>query len=50
MAHRYLVRDRAIGRVFLRMLRLPVDERAFFAEPAAQEVGEIPKRPATRRT
>lgn len=29
LAHRYLVRDRAIGRIFLRMLRMPRDERAF---------------------
>ena len=29
LAHRYLIRDRAIGSIFVRMMRLPVSERAF---------------------
>jgi N-acetylglucosaminyldiphosphoundecaprenol N-acetyl-beta-D-mannosaminyltransferase len=29
MAHRYLVRDRAIGGIFVRMMRTPKQERVF---------------------
>ncbi len=31
LAHRYLVRDRAIGGIFVRMMRTPAEERAFEA-------------------
>jgi N-acetylglucosaminyldiphosphoundecaprenol N-acetyl-beta-D-mannosaminyltransferase len=53
MAHRYLVRDPALGPIFLRGLRRPAPDRAFYVELPETAAGgreTRPNRPATRST